>query len=312
MKGELGEEIRKNIQKTGGVSHFSMKNGRCAFLCEDNLCRIIKELGDGGLCHICREHPRFYSYLSGVTLGGVGMSCEAAAELILKQEWPSLYGDIIPLLDKDDEDFEISSRICRTLLSAENVLCSDDLSDGEKICRLFEEIASFEKETADPFFARDEECGEFILPTLISDLFSKADEKTDGSKVEPSAVENVRKRLPTLEFMSDKLEKKLSEVEWSKVKAAFAGSPSFRRILFNALGYLVLRYVPKADGDFSPYSFIFSSIVILSLLIACAYPSADVQNGSLPDEVFSEIVRLAVLYSEEIEYSEENVLALGE
>ena len=55
LGGALGAKIKENIAKTGGVSHFLMKNGRCPFLNEHNLCEIITELGDGALCDICRE-----------------------------------------------------------------------------------------------------------------------------------------------------------------------------------------------------------------------------------------------------------------
>lgn len=374
MPGELGEKIRTNIRTEREITYFLMKNGRCPFLGEDNLCEIISTVGDGGLCHICREHPRFYNELSGVTLGGVGMSCEAAAELILGQDKPELYGDISRLLDWNDEDFEISSHLCRGLLCAENILRSEELSDGEKLSRLLSAIKNTENKIEGAIFGADiGDCEKAFLPPS-ADIFSDK-ENQRGEEWEPSAIAAVKGLLPTLEFMSNKLPEKISKAKWSRARRLWTDSADYRRVLLNCLGYLATRYIPKADGDFSPSSFIFSSFVILSLLIsdgwclnwgkecsdrgkeqpscdkepfACGEKSLDrakeqsgcdkepltcgekslacgkeqvncgkarigcCEGACLSDKIFSDAVRAAVLYSEEIEYSEENVLALGQ
>ena len=59
---------------------------RCPFLCGDGLCRIIAELGDEYTSLICREHPRFYHRLADRVEGGIGISCEEAARLILSND----------------------------------------------------------------------------------------------------------------------------------------------------------------------------------------------------------------------------------
>ena len=84
MEGAIGEEIRASLMPHEGGVHFAtLKNGRCAHLDEAGLCRIISAAGEGALCHICREHPRFYSTVLGDTLVGLGAVCETAAELLL-------------------------------------------------------------------------------------------------------------------------------------------------------------------------------------------------------------------------------------
>ena len=55
---------------------------RCPFLNANGLCRIIEELGEDGLCDICRLHPRFYENINDYNLAGVGLSCEKASELM--------------------------------------------------------------------------------------------------------------------------------------------------------------------------------------------------------------------------------------
>ena len=82
-EGELGKELRANIVK-GDVSSFCLDGEkRCHFLNENGLCELIVRKGESFLCEICTEHPRFYNVYQEFTERGVGLSCEAAAELIL-------------------------------------------------------------------------------------------------------------------------------------------------------------------------------------------------------------------------------------
>ncbi len=81
--GPLGEELAEKIEY-GDEPHFKLaEQERCPFLDERNLCRIITELGEEALCDICADHPRFRNHFSDRTEIGLGLCCEAAAELIL-------------------------------------------------------------------------------------------------------------------------------------------------------------------------------------------------------------------------------------
>ena len=57
LNTSLGKEIR---EKTSHGYFHLCENGHCSFLDGNGLCRIISTLGDGYLCDICREHPRYY------------------------------------------------------------------------------------------------------------------------------------------------------------------------------------------------------------------------------------------------------------
>ena len=82
LDSELGNEIRQNIE-WGEDSFFKLTSDeRCPFLKDDGLCKIIEELGDDGLCDICRLHPRFFQVINDYNLAGVGLSCEKATELL--------------------------------------------------------------------------------------------------------------------------------------------------------------------------------------------------------------------------------------
>ena len=70
-----------------GEPHFSLCEGeRCPHLDERGLCRIITEMGEGYLCDICREHPRFYNTTPLGREVGLGMSCEEACRIILSSD----------------------------------------------------------------------------------------------------------------------------------------------------------------------------------------------------------------------------------
>ena len=85
LPGEMGEQVRAAMEP-GEPPHFRLDGaGRCAMLREDNLCEIQRALGEGALCDICRDHPRYRVFLPGRTEIGLGLCCEEAARLLLAQ-----------------------------------------------------------------------------------------------------------------------------------------------------------------------------------------------------------------------------------
>ncbi len=76
----------------------SDKFKRCAFLNNDGLCEIIKNLGEENLCQVCTDHPRFRSFFNDRTETGLGFCCEEASRIIL-----SYKDKIEPVLINDDE-----------------------------------------------------------------------------------------------------------------------------------------------------------------------------------------------------------------
>ena len=82
--GEMGERLRRSISEDGDAPHFLLgEHERCPFLNGKNLCDLILYGGEGMLCQICTDHPRYRSFFSERTKIGVGLCCEEAARLIL-------------------------------------------------------------------------------------------------------------------------------------------------------------------------------------------------------------------------------------
>ena len=144
----VGNIFDENIS-TDGEPHFILgENERCPFLNKDNLCDIIIGFGEKHLCHICREHPRFYNELYDRTEAGIGLCCEEAARIILdnpdtvklETEGESEYEDkIITLRDGiiavlQNRNKNITERIKDMLLLCGTTLPQFDL---DKWCGIF-------------------------------------------------------------------------------------------------------------------------------------------------------------------------------
>lgn len=91
VPGEFGRRLRQNIQadagngQNGGRS-FVLHGRDCAFLNEEGLCDIYRELGKDRLCRTCRTYPRHmedYGELREIMLS---LSCPEAARLILEDD----------------------------------------------------------------------------------------------------------------------------------------------------------------------------------------------------------------------------------
>ena len=101
-----GTRIRQSIC-TEGTPHFCLSaEERCPHLAQNGLCHIISDLGEGYLCHICREHPRFYNDTAKGREVGLGMCCEEACRLILAaKDYTTLY-PVGELPDEERPDFD--------------------------------------------------------------------------------------------------------------------------------------------------------------------------------------------------------------
>lgn len=82
MPGPLGQELRSRIKEEDGYTFFEMEQGRCPFLNDRNLCRLILEAGESCLSTTCREHPRFWADYGELRETCLAISCPEAARLM--------------------------------------------------------------------------------------------------------------------------------------------------------------------------------------------------------------------------------------
>ena len=134
LGGDVGRRIRDGIGEVDGVPCFKTCEGRrCAFLNRDGLCDIIIELGEGYLSDICREHPRFYNLFYDRREVGLGMCCEAAAELIIGRSEPFK----LVCVDGDSEALdEWDERLLKMRGEILSLIADRELSLDERIARI--------------------------------------------------------------------------------------------------------------------------------------------------------------------------------
>ena len=128
----------------GGCT-FTLNNGRCPFLNDNNLCDLYIELGEDNLCETCAEFPRFINEYGSVREIGIAPSCKTAGELILG------YKDELTF-DIKDSDEEVSSyndidpmtymqlRQARTI--AYNIVSDRDYTKEQCFCLCLQKIYS--------------------------------------------------------------------------------------------------------------------------------------------------------------------------
>ncbi len=126
--GAFGERLQKDIRD----GCFRLCNERCAFLNDRNLCDIIINCGEDRLCRICRDHPRYFEWFPDRKEGGLGLSCEEAARLILTQSAFSFSES-----ETDEEPEEADKELFSFLLNARKrifaVLQDESLAVNEKL-----------------------------------------------------------------------------------------------------------------------------------------------------------------------------------
>lgn len=283
----LGEEVLASIDFSDGASFKCDCSGRCANLDERGLCRIISKLGEGYLCQICRDHPRYFNLVNGRCEGGVGIACEVGADLVLSI-------DSMPKIQEIDspdevEDFSevsplaISARdyIFNLLFSSDdvnNLYCSvisaaetlDDLL-FDALCGEVDEASSFES------FIYDKK----VLPKLdffaIFRAFRTADPLTP----------DFNEKLARAEKFASLKGSELTEILADK------GRVPMRNLTY----YFIHRYF--LSTGFSYRESALFAVASAGLILTLSHLSGGITHENLISE--------AKYFSKNIEYSTENV-----
>ena len=82
LSGSLGDLLREKLIEEDGEYTLQITDRRCPMWRQDGLCQIQYELGEDGLCQVCKDFPRLrHDYGDFVELG-LELSCPEAARLI--------------------------------------------------------------------------------------------------------------------------------------------------------------------------------------------------------------------------------------
>ena len=271
----LGAEIR---EKTVHGYFPLSENGRCAFLDDTGLCRIISAEGDGCLCDICREHPRYYGVGNGIIEGGLGLGCEEAARMILAlTELPKLIEIDREIHYEDADEFADVSEYFRNILSRH--IFTDRI---DEVAGVFTAYAS-------------------LADKVAFDVSSTGKRvPIDKLTIAPIEIENLEGLyadfltiLSGCESLTDEWGELVESARRVDARWLIKSLDGARGLLY----YFTHRYVKEGVEDMSLGQRIL--FALLSSFTVCA-----LSNVMDEEERF---VRAAVLYSKNIEYSTDNV-----
>lgn len=271
----IGAEIREKTPH----GYFPLdKNGHCAFLDCKGLCRIVSELGEGYLCDICNEHPRYYGVGIDGFEGGIGLGCEEAARIILSLEKKPRLIEIereIPYYDEDNKAFVSEYFRCK--------LYDRIFSQGiEKLVGSFVKYAK--STTTDDYYYFTSEFSR-CMPAI-------KDEPLDDEKIE-ELIKFTFTLLDECEALSDEWHDLVYAASKVRLNRILKKDKEIRGLCY----YFTHRYVRECVYDKSLGKRILFAIMS-SLAIAAL---SEVIDGDDKE------VRAAVLYSKNVEYSTDNI-----
>ena len=105
-KKNLARELRRCVNWREGVFRQDTEK-RCAFLNQDNLCRLYQMAGPDSLCRTCKMYPRHVEEFEGVREITLSLSCPEAARIILGKKEPVHFLSYEKPGEEDYGDFDL-------------------------------------------------------------------------------------------------------------------------------------------------------------------------------------------------------------
>ncbi len=84
-KGALGAQLANAMIECDGKFYIRLKDGKCPFLNEQNLCSLYLQHGSDKMCDVCRLYPRVSWQCGDLVFHSLTLSCPEAARLILSE-----------------------------------------------------------------------------------------------------------------------------------------------------------------------------------------------------------------------------------
>ncbi len=253
--GSSSHEYAKSILSSIDMEdtpHFRLCEGeRCPHLDERGLCKIILNLGEDHLCHICREHPRFYNDTCHGREVGIGMACEEACRIILNSADYGVFEEIGEVCG-EAEKIDFDAGICRKRLY--DILSDGSLTYRQKLNKIYTEYG--------------------VSPCIMDD-------------------EEWKQIISSLEYLDDSHKSLFCEYSSRLYDINENGI-----YLERALAYFIFRHCTEAQDEEE-------FRISLGFCLFCERLLASVIKFSNANSL-KDIISLARIISEEIEYSEDN------
>ncbi len=144
VKGDFGKRLKSvMVPSEDGGCTFTLNNGRCPFLNDENLCDLYTALGEDKLCETCDEFPRFINEYGNVREIGIAPSCITAGELIFNYKEKLTFDmedDGKPVTNYNDIDGYLYMQLLRAREVAYQIVQNDAFTVDE-CCLLLLEFA---------------------------------------------------------------------------------------------------------------------------------------------------------------------------
>lgn len=271
--GDFGEKLHNHITD-GEVRSIRLCAERCPFLNERGLCDIILILGEEHISEICMEHPRYYAWFRDMKEGGIGLSCEEAARIILTANDPLSFTET-EICDEGAEDYdeELFSLLYAVREELFAILTDKEKPFGERMCE------------------------------VLSRAFDV--------QMQIGMAEEADEARPFGDILSVLSELEVMDPFWLPKLYALRGevpvlSSNITKYLENLAIYFIYRYVLLASFDGDLLSRV--KLCAVSVLVIAALWQRRVEEKGYLSE--ADAAWEAKCYSKEIEYNEDNLDAL--
>lgn len=263
-------------------------NNRCPMLNESNLCDIYIHMGKDALCDVCRVYPRFNKDCDEYIFSGISLSCPESARIILADDQNGTLSEIPCFAD------EVSSIIFDAYMFFAHKAKSCDFFALSDICQNIQDEIDF---------------GDY---DLAREIMTGYDAPTYTTCAEEAA--SIADSIKSMEFLTDEwselahdldehLHQAVANKKYRKKRDAAYMAASVTDEIANIRVYYLFKYLAEAIEDSDIVS-LYQRCRICTMIICELYAMEIVGKGEIGSD---KKLRLAQLFSKEIEHNEDNL-----
>ncbi len=324
LEGEFGDILRASIGRTDEYC-FKLKDGKCPFLDNENLCEIYKNLGEDKMGVVCTQFPRFTEYYGSIKETGIGLACEEAERIIFTDRKPFSM-DIEDIDEEEVIDTEYDNVLANYLFKVRDLLFK--MIDNESISLYNKMIYMIEigKHIQDLVNENNTEEIQNIINLLQQNNYEALQLDKQNINIDENSsmyeVESILNAYSELEILNEQWQyylddmydmlhsEDMSPADYSVLVKEFTEYIKDRNYEYsNMLKYFVFRYFMKAAYDHDVFGKLQLSVTNYFVI-----RDMDIVKWLKNNREFSfeDRIETVHIFSREVEYSEDNLEVLAE
>ncbi len=324
LEGEFGDILRASIGRTDEYC-FKLKDGKCPFLDNENLCEIYKNLGEDKMGVVCTQFPRFTEYYGSIKETGIGLACEEAERIIFTDRKPFSM-DIEDIDEEEVIDTEYDNVLANYLFKVRDLLFK--MIDNESISLHNKMIYMIEigKHIQDLVNENNTEEIQNIINLLQQNNYEALQLDKQNINIDENSsmyeVESILNAYSELEILNEQWQyylddmydmlhsEDMSPADYSVLVKEFTEYIKDRNYEYsNMLKYFVFRYFMKSAYDHDVFGKLQLSVTNYFVI-----RDMDIVKWLKNNREFSfeDRIETVHIFSREVEYSEDNLEVLAE